>query len=51
MNNFTPIPPEFAADMAAVARRDTQVEREQRRTVILFALVAAALGVLVYLAW
>ena len=51
MNNFTPIPPGFAADMAAAARRDTQMEREQRKTVVLFALIAAALGVLVYLAW
>ena len=51
MNNFIPIPPQFAADMAAAARRDTQVEREQRKTVVLFALVFAALGALVYLAW
>ena len=51
MNNFIPIPPHFAADMAAAARRDTEVEREQRKTIALFALVAVAMGVLVYLAW
>ena len=51
MNNFIPIPQQFAADMAAAARRDTQAEREQRKTIVLFALVAVALGVLVYLAW
>jgi hypothetical protein len=46
-----PIPPPFAADMAAAARRDTLAEREQRKAVVLFALIAIALGVLVYLAW
>lgn len=51
MNNYIPIPPEFAADMAAAARRDDAAGRGQLRTVILFALIAAALGVLVYLAW
>ena len=46
-----PIPPSFAADMAAAARRDTLAEREQRRSAILFALVAVVAASLVYLAW
>ena len=51
MDNFIPIPPQFAADMADAARRDTEAERGQRKTIVLFALIAAALSVLVYLAW
>lgn len=50
MNNFIPIPSRFAADMAAAAHRDAEIGREQRKTIVLFALVAVALGVLVYLA-
>ena len=46
-----PIPPSFAADMAAAARRDTQSVREQRKTAILFAIVAVLAAGLVYLAW
>jgi hypothetical protein len=51
MNTFIPIPPQFAADMAAAARRDTLNEREQRKTLVAFAIAAAVLAYLVYLAW
>jgi hypothetical protein len=45
------IPPQFAADMAAAARQSTLAEREQRKTAILFAIVAVAAAALVYLVW
>ena len=51
MNNFTPIPSHFAAEMAAAARRETAAERAQRKTMAFFALIAVALGALVYLVW
>ena len=51
MNTFTPIPPQFAADMAAAARRETQAESEQRKTLAVFAIAAAVMAYLVYLAW
>ena len=51
MNTLTPIPPQFAADMAAAARRDMVAEREQRKTMAMFAVIAVALGALVYLVW
>ena len=51
MNTFIPIPPQFAADMAAAARRDTLAERAQRKTMVVFAIAAAAMAFLVYLAW
>ena len=51
MNNFIPIPPQFAADMAAAARRDIVAEREQRKSMVAFAVIAFVLGALVYLVW
>jgi hypothetical protein len=51
MNTFTPIPAQFAADMAAAARRDTLAQREQRKAMIAFAITAAVLVYLIYLAW
>lgn len=46
----TPIPPYFAADMAAAARRETQAVREQLKSAFVFALLALAAAVLIYLA-
>jgi hypothetical protein len=46
-----PIPPQFAADMAAAARRSTAAEREQRKTMVAFAIAAMVLIALVYTAW